>query len=538
MWRTVIIDDDPKVLQGMKRAIPWAELGAAWAGEARDGAQGLQLIGEVQPAIILTDIYMPVMNGLEMIESLRTSGFAGKIIILSGYSDFQYARTALRLNVDDYLSKPVTIQTMSEVLAGAIGGLEAESRQHREQARLEQRLLLAEPFVTREWVKAVVTGTAAPVLSHLPEVAMLQERWSAQCHLAVAIRIVRRQPATGPLGPMPGGYDEEAEQLTEALQAEVYAVTEACDAIELHGQWHVLVLHGEYEAAEALHEQATDLRERLLRRASDFPAFSVCIGTGGWKAGWQAIADSAEEAFASIAAQDGWLHTAEAGNSTAQAAAGVRRAAGPVKFCHQLVAGLYQSQRALVQESLEQYREQLREQELSNADLLMLGSEIWGILTYSLQDVGIVLDELFPELDLKRELGELEDAGQLMDWLAAKAEAICSSRERGDNLKHKQAVDYVIAYLNEHYAENVTLQDLSNQLYISRYYLGQIFKKATGESFNHYLTKVRMAKAREMILEGRLLIYEVAERVGFRNVPYFSTLFKRHTGLNPTDLLK
>jgi two-component system response regulator YesN len=96
----------------------------------------------------------------------------------------------------------------------------------------------------------------------------------------------------------------------------------------------------------------------------------------------------------------------------------------------------------------------------------------------------------------------------------------------------------MMQYVQEHYNKNITLQDLSEQIYISRNYLSQIFKKATGLSFNHYINKIRMEKAKNLILEGKLLIYEVAEEVGYKNTPYFSSLFKKYTGLNPTDLLK
>jgi two-component system response regulator YesN len=107
-----------------------------------------------------------------------------------------------------------------------------------------------------------------------------------------------------------------------------------------------------------------------------------------------------------------------------------------------------------------------------------------------------------------------------------------------ENIRHKQAVEYMIQYVQDHYSENITLHDLSNQIYISRNYLSQIFKKGTGLSFNHYVNKVRMEKAKNLILEGKLLIYEIAEEVGYKNTPYFSSLFKKYTGVNPTDLLK
>lgn len=93
-------------------------------------------------------------------------------------------------------------------------------------------------------------------------------------------------------------------------------------------------------------------------------------------------------------------------------------------------------------------------------------------------------------------------------------------------------------YIHEHYAEEVTLAELSEKIYISRNHLSIIFKNMTGETFNNYLTRVRIEKARELLMERKMLVYEVAERVGYKNVPYFSTLFKKMTGLNPTDFIK
>ncbi|MCL6459514.1 MAG: helix-turn-helix domain-containing protein, partial [Gorillibacterium sp.] len=103
---------------------------------------------------------------------------------------------------------------------------------------------------------------------------------------------------------------------------------------------------------------------------------------------------------------------------------------------------------------------------------------------------------------------------------------------------HRQVVDFMTHYIHEHYADDVTLVDLSDKVYISRNHLSIIFKNMTGETFNTYLTRVRIEKARELLLDRNMLVYEVAELVGYKNVPYFSTLFKKITGMNPTGLVK
>lgn len=543
MWKIVIIDDDPRVLKGMKNAIPWEELGAEWVGESMDGEQGLALVRRIQPHIVLTDIYMPVMNGIEMIEQLRSEQYDGKIVILSGYSDFNHARQALRLNVNDYLSKPVTIQTIREVLGKVIADLEEEQLRNAEQQRLENKLLMYEPFVMKEWIKSVLTGTATPELARLKEAEALRAKWEKQSHVVLGLHINRADKK--PLNAAADQSEGDGAALIGVLSAALLEEELDCEFIELHSHHKAVLVHYDRDVAadEAL-KQIRGTGMRMIRSAASFPEYNVCVGVGSLKPNWQEIADSAEEAFFSIAANyslqsnDSYMVEYSAVASRPMTMAGVRKSVGHIKFCQQILEGLQHSRLEQVRTAIEAYREKLEDIALAPPDIVMLGTEIWAILAYSLYDVGIFLDEMFPELDLKQQLSPISTSGQLMDWLLRKAELICGSQQWDENLKHKQAVEFMIQYIHEHYADNITIQSLSNELFISRYYLGQIFKKATGDSFNHYLTKVRIAKARAMILEGKLLVYEIAEKVGFKNVPYFSTLFKKHTGLNPTDLLK
>ncbi|MNC35613.1 HTH-type transcriptional regulator YesS [compost metagenome] len=93
-------------------------------------------------------------------------------------------------------------------------------------------------------------------------------------------------------------------------------------------------------------------------------------------------------------------------------------------------------------------------------------------------------------------------------------------------------------YIHKHYAEDITLELLASQLYISKNYLNQLFKKVTGETFTNYVIRVRIEKAKTLLQGGSYLIYEVSEMVGYQNVPYFSTLFKKYCGVSPSELMK
>jgi two-component system response regulator YesN len=543
MWKIVIVDDDRGVLQGMKHAIPWETLDADWVGEAMDGQQGLELVRTVKPDIVITDIYMPVMGGIDMIEKLREQKFPGKIVIHSGYSDFEYARQALRLSVEDYLSKPVSVATLREVLGRAIQSLEEEMLKQMEQEDLGRRLMLYEPFVAREWLKAAVTGTldkTYPQSRFLPDDC---EYWTARSHLVYGIDIVRTVRVSEVTT---ADWNLFRFAVSNVLQEVVLEHYREFDFVELHSSHAAVVLH--LQPGFSYGELATDLRnmaKRMIRCVYEVLGIVIQIGIGTLKEEWQNIADSTEEAFLALADQthapyphvDLYEYISELGHQLEGEQ--VQTVIRPIKFYQQLTEAVKGTRVKEAMVIIEDYMAQLSTlDELSPSDLQRLGSELWTIFAFTLSDVGLVLDEMFPELRLHKELSSITSPMQLGEWLADKVKAISGNRQWNENLRHKQAVDFMTQYIHEHYAKEITLADLADKVFLSRNYLSHIFKHATGETFNNYLTRVRMEKAKELILQGKLLIYEIAERVGYKNVPYFSTLFKKNTGLNPTDLVR
>ena len=294
MWKVAIIDDDRQVLQGMKKSIPWEDLDAEWVGESTDGEQGLELIRTMKPDIVITDIYMPVMNGLDMINTLRTEHYDGKVIILSGFSDFEYARQALRLNVDDYLSKPVTIQTLRGVLEKAINQLEERVIKKSEWEELSQKLLHYEPFVAKAGVKSVVTGTFKDNSDYSQLFRFYQERWSGANHLVMGIEIVRTEKVS-----KVQISDWKLFFAVSNIIKEVISESGSdSEYLELHSHFTAIWIHSlRGETAEDMEGRAKELAKRLIACVEKYVNIHICIGIGTVKQKWEDISDSTEEAF-------------------------------------------------------------------------------------------------------------------------------------------------------------------------------------------------------------------------------------------------
>jgi two-component system, response regulator YesN len=537
VWKIAIIDDERQVLQGMKRAIPWEELESDWVGEALNGADGLNLIRMTQPDIIITDIYMPLMNGLDMIEQLRKEGFNGKIIILSGYSDFEHARQALRHNVSDYVSKPISMPTLKAILMKVIQELMDEEEKRIKQGELEHKLMLYEPFIEKEWVRSAAIGTLSSTGRNMEHLPQPYRYWSGCKHAVLGIELVRDERACTFSVSDWNLFRFAVSNVVCELARKVFPFVEYT---ELHSTRAVLIIHP--EGNEGQEKQVIEgLGLRIIESVKSYLKLASRVGIGTTKPDWSQIPDSTEEAFRAIDMRNKRvLSSCELFNYQGEEESGqVHAALFPVKFTYELANAIKTAQEIEAQQLVAEYISELGNQRGITPDYIqMLGSELWGIISYCLYEAGYVLDELFTNDQIAKELMGLSQPDQLQKWLTEKITVICGSRQWKGGSKHRKVVDFMTHYIHEHYAEDLTLADLSEKVFISRNHLSIIFKNMTGETFNTYLTRVRIERARELLLERNILVYEVAERVGYKNVPYFSTLFKKITGMNPTDLIK
>ncbi|MNO14267.1 putative response regulatory protein [compost metagenome] len=539
MWKIAIVDDERQVLQGMKRAIPWEQLGAEWVGEALNGTDGLDVVRRTEPDIVITDIYMPAMNGIDMIEQLRKDGYDGKVIIFSGYSDFEHARQALRFNVSDYVSKPISVPTLKTILTKVIGELTEEEESRQKQGEMERKLSLYEPFIEKEWVRSAVVGTLDSSYREAGRLPEPYRYWTDFSHITIGIDLVRDARVSEFSLSDWNLFRFAIRNIACEVARKMFSSVEYT---ELHSTRAVLMVHPRpEEPAELLDKKLHELGVKLINAIKCYLKLVVRVGIGGVKRQWLQIPESTEEAFRAIELRAGRRDPAYALYAYQEDEDDYVFADNlfSVKFYVELASAMKASQEAEAKKLVADYMSRLELQKaMTPESVQILASELWGVFTYCLYEAGVLLNDLVPGEQITKELVGLTGPEQLTEWLSDKITFICSSRQWRGNNKHRQVVDYMTGYIHEHYAEDITLAELSEKLYISRNHLSIIFKNITGETFNNYLTRVRIEKARELLLQRTMLVYEVAERVGYKNVPYFSTLFKKITGMNPTDLIK
>lgn len=532
MWKVAIIDDDRQVLKGMKQVIPWEEIGAELVGESLNGERGLELIREKKPDIVITDIYMPVMNGMKMIETLRKESFEGKILIHSGYSDFEVARQALRLQVEDYLSKPVSRNTITEVLQRAIASIENENHSKIEQEKLRDQLDEYEPYVRKEQLKTVVTGTA----SNWNEMTLFCKKEEDQSHIVLGIEILRTTRMSDVRTPDRLLFRFAIKNIIkEILQAE----KRSYDYVELHGYHAALILHFEKNAVYSEHiDLIRALARKIIECVQVYLNITIRIGIGRFTENWSNLSDSLEEAFQPLGPDVRVFQSTgvfEYASTECSSSAQMHTAAKPIKFYQQLIEDIKTTQGKNAEKIIEKYMATLKGSTVP-PQFSLLGAQFWAIFSFALVDEDIRLNDIFQDHTIENELSKIYTYDQYEAWLQGIIRQLCDQQCQ-ESFKHKMAIDFIKQYIRDNYAKDITIADLADKVFISRNYLSQVFKNATGETINNYIISVKMEEAKRLIMERKYKIYEVANKVGYNNIPYFSTTFRKYFGITPAELL-
>ena len=162
LYRVLLADDEAEIRQGISRKIDWAAQGFELAGEAENGAEALELAEQIRPDVVLTDIKMPFMDGLELCRRLRRELPAAKLVVFSGFDDFEYARQAVSMGVSEYIMKPVNARELEEVLASLRTQLEAQRQQRRDMEALRRRYEESLPVLRELFFARLLDGRMPP----------------------------------------------------------------------------------------------------------------------------------------------------------------------------------------------------------------------------------------------------------------------------------------------------------------------------------------------------------------------------------------
>lgn len=526
-YSVLIVDDDKRIRSGLTKHINWNELGFSPPQQAANAQEALAVFSRCKVDVLITDIRMPGVSGLDLCKKVSACYPKTVILILTGFSDFEYAKQAIQYGVKEYLTKPTDLVQLQNVLKRVHEKLEAD-RKHIEQKKdMENRYnQTVQLLLTQFWTDL----SYGAIKNKATLTKFLQENSISFPFSLFSIMAVHIScPASG------GCYDSH--QLLHLLKSTIKMTLNDFQMIyytyEIDSQDVNIILN--FDDLSVLHAAAEQLRTscHMLMRlditlavsstTTELDGISNCynqvrelLAGAGNTAGiffFESSGTLSGEEL-SYAIDDEFLKEAEKQLLSYIASGEVQKSVNLVRH----LFSRFPSTRSGLDFARDLFIKLLfaLEQYLCNFNLGM--KDILG-------------KQFFP-LHQAQQLGCVQDLEQWIENFVVRIIQYLESSKTSYTFKF---VEQVKTYIETHYMEDITLFSAAEAVHLSPSYVSKIFKKNTNLNFVEYLTAVRINKAKELLCDINIKIYEVGSLVGYKSIKHFSQVFKSQTGMTPTE---
>lgn len=513
MYSVFIADDELIIRQGLQCIIDWNGLGFEIIGEASNGTDALNFILKKQPDLVLLDIRMPQMLGLEVVQAAREQGYSGKIIILSGFTDFKYAQAAIRYGVEYYLTKPIDENELYETV-------QSIAAQFQEQQHLEKTLNQYRNKAKSMILLDIMTNRADLDLLNLKDINLDADQYQ------VVIYEKYSHHATC----MPYHFSDLLKVTNED--------NSSYENITIDNN-EVLLLKGSFILQKF--QEFLEHYDREQKPQINSPLDSLFITYGRTVTDLKDISISYSEALRLLQRRffcEHRQHTigyTQLPKDNADTIYEIN-SANLQHYCELLIGYIQVAKRNQVAETLRELEENLYNS------------------TEEIPKIKLFLTDLY--LSIKEKISHLyhnanipfPGNAEIIDYIGGKYylyEIILYFTEQFEmimraigNPSSDGVMDDIIHYIEHNYMDNIKLETIAPLFGYNSSYLGKIFNKKVGKGFNVFVDQVRISHSKELLIDTDLKVYEIAEKVGYRNVDYFHTKFKKYVNQSPAEFRK
>lgn len=523
MYRAVVVDDEKYDLEGLRKLIPWDDLGIEVVCSENRPLAALSYIDLHPIDILVTDIKMPVLSGLELSRKAQEINPHLKTIFISGYQDFEYAKAALHLRADGYILKPVDDDEIVALLRQVVADLDEERRSRVKRTQLDESIALIKSDFLQRLLEGRVTQELLPeIMNHYPALRAIEGAHA----IAAIIELddVLWKSAQGAAS----GQTEASSVIREITSyVEFRGMGAWC---ELSASQIAFIYGGEAEQLEAA---LNDLSEHVRCETS----YTVTSGYGEPALFPHDIPQSFNQAKELIGNKMffGKNRIIPPGIGKLQIA---RDATDLNAILEAMFVAVAKYDLVKICDCMDELFDSVKTFE-HPVKVYSFSIHIASKLETYLATVNETYESLlgwgFSHLDVVRQFETVED---IKSWLRKTLFEISERLFIKKQSKTRRLIEPIEKYIQEHMAEELTLREIANKFSYSANHMGYLFKDQTGESFNEYLVRIRMERARELLHDPQYKIYEVADLVGYKSLAYFSRLFREQYGISPGDYRK
>ncbi|GAB6988573.1 response regulator transcription factor [Paenibacillus pini] len=542
MIEILLVDDESYVTESLKATIPWHELGIQHVYQADSAEAALAILNEQSVDIVVSDIQMPEMDGLNLIENIQQKWPHIRCMVLTGYSDFKYAKKALQLHSFDYILKPVDDEEFILSLSNAIESLkdewEASDKYHQLLYTMKSDSSVLKASLMHDLVlgRTLSHKTIASKLQQY-EISMEVEESAVMLLIQLGRQFAHHDHHSLTLIEYAVGNIAE-EVFADALQVWTCKAPHDClvmlatlkpeyrDHIELLPDFEAQRKRKLQELAENFRKQVSSyLKGDIAMVITEWFLFPDGVASA-YRAGLSRFMMSGNDDPESI------HHLEDMELSHHNPVKSIESLYKPPTLIHLLESKQWEAAQYKVNEVFADLggtrysREHLYEVYLLMTNSFMYIAHKQGQFAYQIDQSGF---------DLMYDQGTILSIDRLKGWAVGMLEKIRTELSASDNYTRSYIIHQVQELVSSDLGQDTSVKTIADKVYLHPVYLSKIYKAETGESLGDYIIRMRMEKALYLLKKTNKKIYEITAELGYQNPQYFSKMFKKHYGLNPNE---
>lgn len=533
MFKLALIDDEERVCRGIQNSVDWSLHEIEVVGSAHDGLSGLKLIEETQPDVIITDVYMPGCDGLEVVRRTAERLPHAKSVILSGYENFSYVQAAMRYGAFDYVLKPARIEELLRIVNNAVEKIKEERNQDQQKHQLQHLLHRNMPVVKEKLLLDMLNGAIKPH-SYLEKIGT----WGAAIDRSTATAVV-----------LEIGEDEvEGRGDHHTLLFALNNIAEEIAAKELYAETAqqayphrvILLVYGSKIPTGGALTERIALSVRLIQHTMHkFYRLTVSAGIGSSKAFQEAV-ESYEEALQAL---DCRLFLGEGKVTSMEDMDRLRKQVGqgsyplPIEESAAMAIKLRNREEAV--DRAHDFVTYMLKHYLPDSDTFrkMCLLFIWNLIRKFVEwEMNVNVPEEIKRLE--KEIRSVKSLEQMKSLLGSKFHGWIDRMEEQDQQGNAPAVEKALKYIEANFDRDLSVHEVSSRVYLTPNYLSTLFHRSTGKTILEYVTELRINKAKSLLKQSDLNNIEIAQTIGYVDAKYFGQIFKKTTGMTPGEYRK
>lgn len=535
MYKVLIVDDEKYVISLIEKLIDWEKLGMKVVGSAGDGMKGVELVEELKPDILIADVKMPGFDGISLVKRVREIDRDIKFIIISGHKKFEYAKSVMKYNVEDYILKPIDKEELEGILQKISKELDEKSEQRKNEGKINKwmdsnRLLMNDQFMEELYNKSL--------FSKKQSIEEINQRYFTELgNYVYRCAIIQ---LNGLNGTMEASFVEDFLSTLKKYIDQKNGENERPVMSRIGYHQILLLLESAQEKMSSVNTVLEHILGEALRMGSKYSGLKVAFSVGKPVRldtnvmGLEETLDSARTAL-NKRFTDGYGRILLAENNRAAENSDID--ADMLKNLGKAVRSTSESE---ITQQINAIYDAIRSEGYKNSNIYMTAACKVNEELYQYLRLFSSAEGMYQKLE--EQLGKrMIEATGITELKKLLAQHICENMEQliGDSKSNlSPAIRTAKIFIANNYKQDIGLGDVARVVNLSSVYFSGLFKKEMGENFVDYLNRVRIDAAKVLLKDVRNNIGEIAEQCGFSDTRYFAKIFKRSVGITPSDYRK